>query len=72
MSLLRQDVRLPESSIHDFGRDMVVALQVRWHLARCGGDGELAMCSLASGEAVGLCRQQCMAQRVDDMQCQGP
>lgn len=27
MSLLRQDVRLPESSIHDFGRDMVVALQ---------------------------------------------
>jgi hypothetical protein len=29
MSLLRQDVRLPESSIHDFGRDMVVALQVR-------------------------------------------
>lgn len=28
MSLLRQDVRLPESSIHDFGRDMVVALQV--------------------------------------------
>ena len=30
MSLLRQDVRLPESSIHDFGRDMVVALQVLW------------------------------------------
>lgn len=28
MSLLRQDVRLPEASIHDFGRDMVVALQV--------------------------------------------
>ena len=27
MSLLRQDVRLPESSVHDFGRDMVVALQ---------------------------------------------
>lgn len=27
MSLLRQDVRLPESSIHDFARDMVVALQ---------------------------------------------
>jgi serine/threonine-protein kinase ULK4 len=27
MSLLRQDVRLPEASIHDFGRDMVVALQ---------------------------------------------
>jgi hypothetical protein len=32
MSLLRQDVRLPESSIHDFGRDMVVALQVRLQL----------------------------------------
>lgn len=29
MSLLRQDVRLPESSVHDFGRDLVVALQVR-------------------------------------------
>jgi hypothetical protein len=28
MSLLRQDVRLPEASIHDFGRDMVIALQV--------------------------------------------
>ena len=28
MSLLRQDVRLPESSVHDFGRDLVVALQV--------------------------------------------
>lgn len=27
MSLLRQDMRLPETSIHDFGRDMVVALQ---------------------------------------------
>lgn len=27
MSLLRQDVRLPESSIHDFARDMVIALQ---------------------------------------------
>jgi len=27
MSLLRQDVRLPENSIHDFARDMVVALQ---------------------------------------------
>jgi hypothetical protein len=27
MSLLRQDVRLPESSVHDFARDMVVALQ---------------------------------------------
>jgi serine/threonine protein kinase len=27
MSLLRQDARLPESSTHDFGRDMVVALQ---------------------------------------------
>lgn len=27
MSLLRQDVRLPESSVHDFGRDLVVALQ---------------------------------------------
>lgn len=37
MSLLRQDVRLPESSIHDFGRDMVVALQVRRQLARCAG-----------------------------------
>jgi hypothetical protein len=35
MSLLRQDVRLPESSIHDFGRDMVVALQVR----QCAADG---------------------------------
>eukprot|EP00878_Enallax_costatus_P020942 GHUV01022155.1.p1 GENE.GHUV01022155.1~~GHUV01022155.1.p1 ORF type:complete len:723 (+),score=230.98 GHUV01022155.1:2317-4485(+) len=27
MSLLRQDVRLPENSIHDFARDMVIALQ---------------------------------------------
>ena len=27
MSLLRADVRLPETSIHDFARDMVVALQ---------------------------------------------
>lgn len=27
MSLLRQDVRLPESSVHDFARDLVTALQ---------------------------------------------
>mmetsp|Transcript_37117 Transcript_37117/g.82576 ORF Transcript_37117/g.82576 Transcript_37117/m.82576 type:complete len:1288 (+) Transcript_37117:271-4134(+) len=27
VSLLRQDVRLPEPSVHDFGRDLVVALQ---------------------------------------------
>eukprot|EP00879_Flechtneria_rotunda_P020298 GHRR01021346.1.p1 GENE.GHRR01021346.1~~GHRR01021346.1.p1 ORF type:complete len:660 (+),score=250.95 GHRR01021346.1:421-2400(+) len=27
MSLLRQDTRLPESSVHDFARDMVIALQ---------------------------------------------
>lgn len=27
MSLLRQDVALPETSVHDFARDMVVALQ---------------------------------------------
>lgn len=27
VSLLKQDLRLPESSIHDFGRDIVVALQ---------------------------------------------
>lgn len=27
MSLLRQDVRLPETSVHDFGRDLVIALQ---------------------------------------------
>ncbi|PNH11471.1 Serine/threonine-protein kinase ULK4 [Tetrabaena socialis] len=27
MSLLRQDVRLPESSVHDFARDVIVALQ---------------------------------------------
>lgn len=27
MSLLRQDVRLPESSVHDFARDLVVAMQ---------------------------------------------
>lgn len=27
MSLLRQDCKLPESSVHDFGRDLVVALQ---------------------------------------------
>uniref|UniRef100_A0A7S3R0S0 Protein kinase domain-containing protein n=2 Tax=Dunaliella TaxID=3044 RepID=A0A7S3R0S0_DUNTE len=31
MSLLRQDVRLPESSVHDFGRDLVVALQYLHH-----------------------------------------
>lgn len=30
-TLLHQDVRLPESSIHDFGRDMVVALQYLHH-----------------------------------------
>jgi len=34
MSLLRQDVRLPESSVHDFGRDLVVALQVRANESR--------------------------------------
>ena len=27
LSLLRQDVRLPESSVHDFARDLVVSLQ---------------------------------------------
>lgn len=27
MSLLRQDMRLPESSIHDFGRDLVISIQ---------------------------------------------
>eukprot|EP00798_Chlamydomonas_sp_ICE-L_P014436 gene14436-20443_t len=27
VSLMRQDVKLPESSVHDFGRDLVVALQ---------------------------------------------
>lgn len=27
LSLLRQDVRLPESSVHDFARDLVVAMQ---------------------------------------------
>ena len=27
MSLLRQDMRLPESSIHDFGRDLVISVQ---------------------------------------------
>ncbi len=27
VSLLRQDSKLPESSVHDFGRDLVVALQ---------------------------------------------
>lgn len=27
MSLLRQDICLPESSIHDLGRDLVIALQ---------------------------------------------
>eukprot|EP00884_Botryococcus_braunii_P012001 jgi/Botrbrau1/20801/Bobra.0156s0030.1 len=26
-SLLRQDIRLPEASIHDFGRDLVISLQ---------------------------------------------
>ena len=41
MSLLRQDVRLPESSIHDFGRDMVVALQV-WRLGQCVSSGRTA------------------------------
>lgn len=28
LSLLRQDVRLPESSVHDFARDLTVSLQV--------------------------------------------
>jgi hypothetical protein len=53
MSLLRQDVRLPESSIHDFGRDMVVALQVRQgcrglQLQPCAGSNvrqQLRQCS---------------------------
>lgn len=27
MSLLRQDMLLPESSIHDFGRDLVISIQ---------------------------------------------
>jgi serine/threonine-protein kinase ULK4 len=27
LSLLRQDVRLPESSVHDFARDLVVSMQ---------------------------------------------
>lgn len=27
MSLLRQDVRLPEVSVHDFARDLVVSMQ---------------------------------------------
>ena len=27
LSLLRQDVRLPETSIHDLGRDLLVSLQ---------------------------------------------
>ena len=27
LSLLRQDVRLPETSIHDIGRDLLVSLQ---------------------------------------------
>jgi serine/threonine-protein kinase ULK4 len=31
MSLLRQDVRLPESSVHDFGRDLLIALQYLHH-----------------------------------------
>ncbi len=31
MSLLKQDMRLPESSVHDFGRDLVVALQYLHH-----------------------------------------
>lgn len=33
ISLLRQDMRLPESSIHDFGRDLVIALQYLHHNA---------------------------------------
>jgi hypothetical protein len=28
LALLRQDIRLPESSIHDFARDLVISLQV--------------------------------------------
>jgi serine/threonine protein kinase len=31
MSLLREDARLPESSIHDFARDLVIALQYLHH-----------------------------------------
>ena len=30
LSLLRQDVKLPETSVHDFARDLVVAMQVGW------------------------------------------
>lgn len=33
INLLKQDIRLPENSIHDFGRDLVVALQYLHHNA---------------------------------------
>lgn len=47
MSLLRQDVRLPESSVHDFGRDMVVALQVR-RIGPGGTKHEMVVCWLVN------------------------
>jgi serine/threonine-protein kinase ULK4 len=31
MSLLKEDARLPESSVHDFARDLVIALQYLHH-----------------------------------------
>lgn len=35
MSLLKRDIRLPENCIHDFGRDLAIALQV-WDTSRQG------------------------------------
>ena len=37
MSLLKRDIRLPENCIHDFARDLAIALQV-WILAVYGVD----------------------------------
>jgi len=59
MSLMRQDVRLPETSIHDFARDMVVALQylhansiIYCDIKVCGGGGEGVVVGGGGGEGV--------------------
>ena len=49
VGLLRQDIRLPEASIHDFGRDLVIALQARarraaaWERGGFAGEGRVLL-----------------------------
>jgi serine/threonine-protein kinase ULK4 len=66
MSLLRQDVRLPESSVHDFGRDLVVALQYLHH-------NSIIYCDLKPSnillEVTAICKHmQYMGKKLSDQQ----